>query len=102
MLLHFRTALLRASSNPLFSRQQLRLYSSQRAKSATGDFYKAWTRPVAKTALLAVFTYQVIYWAWTKLEYDEIKENRQAEITRLEAFVKHEQQKQDQQKHAKK
>ncbi|KAK4229857.1 hypothetical protein QBC38DRAFT_471220 [Podospora fimiseda] len=90
----FKTALFRA-----LPRQQVRLYSSQpqRPKSATGEFYKAWTRPVAKTALLAVFTYQVIYWGWTKLEYDEIKETKEAEITRLEALVKHEQQKQQQQ-----
>ncbi|KAK3995662.1 hypothetical protein QBC44DRAFT_320052 [Cladorrhinum sp. PSN332] len=90
-----RTALFRAVRP---STRQLRCYSEQRPRSATGDFYKAWTRPVAKTALLAVFTYQLIYWGWTKLEYDDIKETRQAEITRLEALVKHEQQKQEQQK----
>lgn len=40
------------------------------------NFYKTFTRPVAKTLLLAVFTYQLAYWAWVKLEQDEIKAER--------------------------
>ncbi|KAK3326252.1 hypothetical protein B0H66DRAFT_530261 [Apodospora peruviana] len=53
-----------------------------------GEFYKTFTRPVAKCLLLAVLTYQLIYWGWTKVEMDEIKENRQAEIAELEQQVK--------------
>lgn len=56
-------------------------------KSATGDFYKTFTRPVAKTLLIAMFTYQCLYWGWVKLEQDEIKEERTAEIAQLEAEV---------------
>ncbi|KAK3402969.1 hypothetical protein B0T20DRAFT_11875 [Sordaria brevicollis] len=70
---------------------QLRLYSSssqQQPPSATGVFYKTFTRPVAKCLLTALFVYQVIYWGWSKLEVDEIKEERQAEITKLEAQVR--------------
>ncbi len=37
------------------------------------DFYKTFTRPVAKCFLLAIFTYQLVYWAWVKLETNEIK-----------------------------
>jgi hypothetical protein len=37
------------------------------------DFYKTFTRPVAKVLLTAVFTYQLVYWAWVKLETDEIR-----------------------------
>ena len=37
------------------------------------DFYKTFTRPVAKALLMAVFTYQVLYWSWVKLEQDEKK-----------------------------
>jgi hypothetical protein len=43
------------------------------------NFYKTFTRPVAKCALLAVFVYQLVYWGWTKLETDEIKDERQGE-----------------------
>lgn len=37
------------------------------------DFYKTFTRPVAKVLLTAVFTYQLVYWTWMKLETDEIR-----------------------------
>ncbi|GAB1314357.1 hypothetical protein MFIFM68171_04567 [Madurella fahalii] len=68
---------------------QLRRYSQNRQQpSATGSFYKTFTRPVAKCALLAVLTYQLVYFGWTKLEHDEIRAERQAEITRLEAQVR--------------
>ncbi|KAK0651895.1 hypothetical protein B0T16DRAFT_404959 [Cercophora newfieldiana] len=69
----------------LTSRQQLtrtQPYSSQqqpqppKPKSATGEFYKTFTRPVAKTFLIAIFTYQLLYFGWAKLEQDEIKEDR--------------------------
>ncbi|KAK4203712.1 hypothetical protein QBC40DRAFT_274297 [Triangularia verruculosa] len=86
-----RTTLLRLPMlrRPITS-SQIRGYSSQNptTTSQTGVFYKAWTRPVAKTALLAVFVYQLAYWGWSKLEVDEIKETKKAEITRLEAQVK--------------
>jgi hypothetical protein len=41
-----------------------------------GEFYKTFTRPVAKCLLLAMFTYQLAYYAWVKLETDEIKTER--------------------------
>ena len=31
-------------------------------------FYKSFGRPVAKVFLGAIFTYQVLYWGWAKLE----------------------------------
>ena len=36
-------------------------------------FYKQFTRPFAKVLLIAVFTYQLTYWSWIKLETDEIR-----------------------------
>jgi hypothetical protein len=39
-------------------------------------FYKSFGRPIAKVFLGAVFTYQVVYWTWVKLETDEIKEKK--------------------------
>ncbi|SPQ21665.1 d6daae13-4e5d-4f9e-9059-6f3f5904714b [Thermothielavioides terrestris] len=53
-----------------------------------GAFYKTFTRPVAKCALLAVLVYQLVYFGWSKLEADEIKQERQAEIVKLEAQVR--------------
>ncbi|KAK4143799.1 uncharacterized protein C8A04DRAFT_12081 [Dichotomopilus funicola] len=82
MVSPLRTAFTRAvrqSASSPFVASQLRQYSSQRPPSATGTFYKTFTRPVAKTALLAVFVYQLVYYGWTRLESDEIKADRQGE-----------------------
>ena len=35
--------------------------------------YKTFASPFAKVFLGAIFTYQVIYWTWLKLEMDESK-----------------------------
>jgi hypothetical protein len=40
-------------------------------------FYKTFARPVAKVLLMATFAYQLSYWAWVKLEKDEIRSERQ-------------------------
>lgn len=42
-----------------------------------GNFYKTFTRPVTKVLLMAVFTYQLAYWGWVKLEQDEIRADRE-------------------------
>ena len=36
-------------------------------------FYRSFGRPIAKTFFGAVFTYQVIYFVWVKLDVDEMK-----------------------------
>ncbi|KAF4464968.1 hypothetical protein FALBO_8183 [Fusarium albosuccineum] len=56
--------------------------------SVTSQFYRNFTRPIAKTLLLAVFTYQLAYWTWVKLETDEVRAERDATIAQLEATVK--------------
>ena len=38
--------------------------------------YKTFAGPFAKVFLGAIFTYQVIYWTWLKLEMDESKVNK--------------------------
>lgn len=40
------------------------------------NFYKTFGRPVFKVSLSAIFVYQLVYWAWVKLEQDEIREER--------------------------
>lgn len=38
--------------------------------------YKLFVSPFAKVFLGAIFTYQVIYWTWLKLEMDESKSEK--------------------------
>lgn len=66
---------------PIFTRCQGYALVSNASSSSTrspfeqSHFYKTFTRPIAKVLLLAVFTYQVVYWTWAKLEADEIRAN---------------------------
>jgi len=90
---------LRTSALQRISLSSSRRYSSgQQPPSPTANFYKTFTRPVAKCLLTALFTYQLVYWGWAKLENDEIKENRQAEIAQLEDEVRRIHQEQQQQR----
>ncbi|KAL6881543.1 hypothetical protein J3F83DRAFT_722663 [Trichoderma novae-zelandiae] len=43
----------------------------QQQSGSAAQFYKTFTRPIGKVLVLAVFTYQVAYWTWLKLEADE-------------------------------
>ncbi|KAG9255241.1 uncharacterized protein F5Z01DRAFT_673193 [Emericellopsis atlantica] len=65
---------------------QRRLYASK-APNPASQFYKTFTRPVAKVLLIAVFTYQLIYWSWVKLDTEETKAQADATIAGLEAQV---------------
>ncbi|EPE33426.1 hypothetical protein GLAREA_06439 [Glarea lozoyensis ATCC 20868] len=70
-------------SSPII--RQLRFYSAaQKPVSPHIGFYKTFSRPIAKVLLMATFTYQVAYWGWVKLEKDEEKAGRNAEIKALE------------------
>ncbi|KAI5862802.1 hypothetical protein GGS23DRAFT_68173 [Durotheca rogersii] len=66
-----------------------RFYSSQPQPggSPNADFFKTFGRPIGKVFLLAIFTYQLAYFFWTSLEYEEIKGEMQATIAELEARV---------------
>jgi hypothetical protein len=46
--------------------------------------YKTFASPFAKVFLGAIFTYQVIYWTWLKLEMDESKFEKNQEVATLE------------------
>ncbi|KAL2814778.1 hypothetical protein BJX63DRAFT_431168 [Aspergillus granulosus] len=50
--------------------------------------YKLFASPFAKVFLGAVFTYQVIYWTWVKLEMEETKEGRNKDVVALEKEVR--------------
>ncbi|KAM3076009.1 hypothetical protein ACMFMF_005353 [Clarireedia jacksonii] len=53
-------------------------------ESPTRNFYKTFTRPVAKVLLMATFTYQFVYWGWTRLEKNEMMDMKRKEIRGLE------------------
>ncbi|KAI3323082.1 hypothetical protein HD806DRAFT_99422 [Xylariaceae sp. AK1471] len=50
-------------------------------------FYKTFGRPIAKVFLMAIFTYQLAYYFWVKLEQDETRAEMQATISDLEARI---------------
>ncbi|PHH85069.1 hypothetical protein CDD83_932 [Cordyceps sp. RAO-2017] len=68
-------------------RTTMRMYAAARQPGPTSQFYKTFARPVAKVLVLAVFTYQLAYWGWAKLEAEEHRSETQATIARLEAEV---------------
>ncbi|KAI1214909.1 uncharacterized protein F4807DRAFT_455360 [Annulohypoxylon truncatum] len=61
--------------------------SSPQEPSPNSQFYKTFGRPIAKVFLLAIFTYQLAYYFWVRLEHDEIKSEMRATITDLEARI---------------
>ncbi|KAN0086794.1 hypothetical protein V8E54_000482 [Elaphomyces granulatus] len=58
-------------------------HASNAAKEGFAAF-RPLTRPFIKVFLGALFTYQVVYWAWLKLETDELKLQKNKEIAALE------------------
>ncbi|TWU77553.1 hypothetical protein ED733_007569 [Metarhizium rileyi] len=84
-----RPALIAASRRSPFATQSMsRSYATAKQPGPTSHFYKTFTRPVAKVLVLAVFTYQFIYWGWVKLEADEHRQKTDAEIADLETKVR--------------
>ncbi|PFH60522.1 hypothetical protein XA68_10836 [Ophiocordyceps unilateralis] len=66
-----------------------RAYSAAASQpGSTSRFYKTFSRPLAKTLLLAVFTYQLAYWTWAKLEAEEMHAEQQATIAELQTQVR--------------
>ncbi|KAI1005096.1 hypothetical protein K3495_g3121 [Podosphaera aphanis] len=68
-----------------------RFYATEappKALSPHIGFYKTFGRPVAKVLLMATFVYQLTYWAWVKLEADEMKDQRTAELVALENHIR--------------
>ncbi|PSK55228.1 hypothetical protein B9Z65_2617 [Elsinoe australis] len=53
--------------------------------NAHRNFWKSFGRPIAKVFLGAMFTYQLTYFAWLKLESIEEKFDKDGEVKRLEA-----------------
>ncbi|TKX25206.1 hypothetical protein C1H76_2436 [Elsinoe australis] len=53
--------------------------------NAHRNFWRSFGRPIAKVFLGAMFTYQLTYFAWLKLESIEEKFDKDGEVKRLEA-----------------
>jgi len=53
-----------------------------------GTFYKTFGLPLAKTFLIAVATYQVLYISWSKLESMEVTREKEAEMRGLRGELK--------------
>ncbi|KAF2733730.1 hypothetical protein EJ04DRAFT_577426 [Polyplosphaeria fusca] len=67
--------------------------SSQRPEESKGlvaAFYRTFGTPLLKSFLGALFTYQILYWGWLKLEAIEEQRNTEEEIQRLEQNLKDE------------
>ncbi|KAI1342244.1 hypothetical protein F5Y15DRAFT_335582 [Xylariaceae sp. FL0016] len=66
-----------------------RLASTTASKEPShhAQFYKTFGRPIAKTALMAILTYQLVYYLWTRLETDETRRNMNATISELELRI---------------
>ncbi|KAF3064366.1 hypothetical protein GL218_02247 [Daldinia childiae] len=85
----FRTFTARASRHPIPLQQPQRPWARFSSSSPGGreapspnggkahlsqaQFYKTFGRPIAKVFLVAVFTYQVAYYFWVRLEQDETR-----------------------------
>ena len=52
------------------------------------DFYRTFGRPLAKNFLIAVATYQLLYFSWLKLESLEAKRDGEAEVKSVEGELR--------------
>lgn len=52
------------------------------------DFYRQFGLVTFKNFLIAMFTYQVIYWSWLKLESEETKRQMGGEVKSLEGEIR--------------
>ena len=82
---------------PLLRTPQRRLESTyqpptppdpKRGSDRHRDFYKTFGRPLAKNFLIAVATYQVLYFSWLKLESYEVKKDGEGEVKRVEGELR--------------
>ena len=79
-----------STSPPLRQQQQQPQYQPPTPKklSPHASFYAQFTRPLLKVLTLSFLTYQVVYWAWIKLENEGLKHEKSVEVKGLEDEVK--------------
>lgn len=52
------------------------------------SFYRTFGRPIVKNFLIAILTYQVIYYSWMKLDSLDVKKTKTEELRALEGEVR--------------
>lgn len=58
--------------------------TSTEGRNLHRTFYSSFGAPILKVFLGAVFTYQLLYWSWLKLESLELKKEKDDEVKGLE------------------
>lgn len=84
------------SPNALRLARPSRLYSTEQPPTPTPEkpnphreFYRGGMgRPIALNFLVAMATFQALYWSWLKLESLEVKKGKGEEIARLEGELR--------------
>ncbi|KAJ5658118.1 uncharacterized protein N7484_001767 [Penicillium longicatenatum] len=92
MLLRQSTRLSTRLAGPIRDASSIRSWSSTASKLSEKksayreglSAYGAFARPFGKVFLGAVLTYQIIYWSWMKLETDDIKLQKNEQLSGLE------------------
>ncbi|KAG6125584.1 hypothetical protein E4U09_005851 [Claviceps aff. purpurea] len=72
---------LRPTQRPGLRSSRVSYATSSKKSGPTANFYKTFTRPVAKVLAVAVFTYQCLYVGWMKL--DAVEHQEKTDGTRL-------------------
>ncbi|KAI1429432.1 hypothetical protein F5Y12DRAFT_709915 [Xylaria sp. FL1777] len=69
----------RAQTNRISQRKttKRKLRPSKNKEEKHKTFYKTFGRPIAKVFLMAIFTYQLAYYFWVRLEQDEMRAEMQ-------------------------
>lgn len=62
--------------------------ASSETEEVRPNFYRTHGRAFFKAITLAFFSYQVFYWAWLTLETEEIRDQKNREISSLESEVR--------------
>ncbi|KAJ5752399.1 hypothetical protein N7520_009316 [Penicillium odoratum] len=73
-----------ANSSRTWSSTATRFSEKKSAYREGISAYGAFARPFGKVFLGAVLTYQIIYWTWMKLETDDIKLQKNEQLSGLE------------------
>ncbi|KAK6832963.1 hypothetical protein PG989_004139 [Apiospora arundinis] len=91
-------AAMTTKSTTQFLLPRSRFYSSSSAEPERKSFIKVFGRPIFKVALMAIFTYQLAYYGWLRLEQNETRgvlndtiadlETRIAELERAKGNTK--------------
>lgn len=78
-----RAAMLRRQTPRISLPARLRHYSAEvkLPSQQQPSFMKTFSRPIFKVALMAIFTYQLVYYGWMKLETDEVRTDAAGMLT---------------------